>query len=136
MVLNLMILYLSNLRWDQILKQPVVSDRSTGSGRRIAVSPLRRRHVEEIQRLRRGRQVGVEEGKVQDVVELHRRNTEVVRHRRGRVHQVSATRHGGAGVGVLPLVGGDDDGRVLGRSLHPLLHAAHGGCAPVVAPAK
>lgn len=38
-------------------------------------------------------------------------------------------------VAVLTFVGGDDNGMVVGGSLHPLLHCASAVCAPVVAPA-
>lgn len=44
-------------------------------------------------------------------------------------------RAGRAGVGVLPFVGGDDDGRILARPLNALLHSTHSSGAPVVASA-
>ena len=37
-------------------------------------------------------------------------------------------------VAMLALVGGDDDGGVVGGALHPLLHRALAVSAPVVAP--
>lgn len=45
-----------------------------------------------------------------------------------------AALEGGGVVAVLALVGGDHDGRVIGRPLHALLHSALAVGAPVVAP--
>lgn len=50
-------------------------------------------------------------------------------------HAKAALRRSGAEVGVLTLVGGDDDWGILGRSLHPLLHSAPCTSATIVAPA-
>jgi len=53
------------------------------------------------------------------------------------VHEPEAgPRRSRARVRVLPLVSGDHDGRVVGGTLHPLLHAATGGGATVVAPKR
>ena len=50
--------------------------------------------------------------------------------------EVVGTREGDGVVAVLALVGGDDDGWVVGGALHPLLHRALAVGAPVVAPAR
>ena len=49
--------------------------------------------------------------------------------------EVVGAREGDGVVAVLALVGGDDDGGVVGGPLHPLLHRALAVGAPVVAPA-
>jgi hypothetical protein len=49
--------------------------------------------------------------------------------------EVVGAREGDGVVAVLALVGGDDDGGVVGGALHPLLHRALAVGAPVVAPA-
>jgi len=53
------------------------------------------------------------------------------------VHEPEASPRGSrARVRVLPLVGGNHDGRVIGGTLHSLLYATTGGGATVVAPTR
>ena len=55
-------------------------------------------------------------------------------HAAGEGVEVGGAREGDGVVAVLALVGGDDDGGVVGGALHTLLHRALAVGAPVVAP--
>ena len=55
-------------------------------------------------------------------------------HVAGEGVEVGGAREGDGVVAVLALVGGDDDGGVVGGALHTLLHRALSVGAPVVAP--